>query len=323
MFCKTKHKLLLALLLIFLLKNASANNLVHINISDTLTADAAFYLGDTDKPVVLILHGFMLTHNFPVVKRLAESLYDSGYTVLSPTLSLGISHRKKTLPCEAIHTHSLEQDIKELSLWIKWLKKKTKQKIVLIGHSAGSPFLAYYLMHHAEKIIQQVIFITMPDIGSTHKNSLVNIKKAQQLLQEKPNSIDEFEISYCKKYPSLPQNYLSYSQLTKKNISSYLQNITIKQSLILGTEDKIIDHEWNQKLTQYNIDITTINGADHFFDGEYEFDLMDSIEAILSHPNSNKKPAQHTEKKANPTSSSINTSIKHIPTKSPEKQNEL
>ncbi len=323
MFCKTKHKLLFALLLIFLLKNASANNLVHINISDTLTADAAFYLGDTDKPVILILHGFMLTHNFPVVKRLAESLYDSGYTVLSPTLSLGISHRKKTLPCEAIHTHSLEQDIKELSLWIKWLKKKTKQKIVLIGHSAGSPFLAYYLMHHIDNTIQQVIFITMPDIGSTHKNSLVNIKKAQQLLQENPNSIDEFEISYCKKYPSLPQNYLSYSQLTKKNINTYLKNITIKQSLILGTQDNIIDHKWNRKLAQYDIDITTINGADHFFDGEYEFDLMDTIETILSHPNANKKPAKDTEKKPDPTTAPIKVSSKHLSIKSPEEQNEL
>ncbi len=46
----------------------------------------------------MILHGFMLTHNFQTVKQLAESLHESGYTVLTPSLSLGLTNEKQVYP---------------------------------------------------------------------------------------------------------------------------------------------------------------------------------------------------------------------------------
>ncbi|MCU7940158.1 MAG: hypothetical protein KZQ64_08580 [gamma proteobacterium symbiont of Bathyaustriella thionipta] len=86
MFCISKRSLILVLLFTGLLRQVSADNLVQINISDKITANAAFYQGEVEKPVILILHGFMLTHHFPTVKRLADSLHESGYTVRARSL---------------------------------------------------------------------------------------------------------------------------------------------------------------------------------------------------------------------------------------------
>ncbi|MCU7940946.1 MAG: hypothetical protein KZQ74_03685 [gamma proteobacterium symbiont of Bathyaustriella thionipta] len=123
----------------------------------------------------------------------------------------------------------------------------------------------------------------MPDLDpGYHKNkTLQSRKKAQQLISQKNNSLNIFELLYCKKYPTSAQNFLSYSQFSKEKISEHLKKITIKKSLILGTKDKIINQQWNMGLSQYNIDIIVIDGADHFFDYEYEFDLFDSVENIL------------------------------------------
>ena len=60
---------------------------IKLNIHDNITAYAEYFQGDADKPTILILHGFLLTHNFHTVKRLAESLHESGYNILIPTFT--------------------------------------------------------------------------------------------------------------------------------------------------------------------------------------------------------------------------------------------
>ena len=98
-----------------------------------------------DKPAVLLLHGFLQTRDFPTVATLARGLRDAGYPVLSPTLSLNIPNRSQSLACEAIHRHSLDDDIGEIARWVDWLKSHGHRSIVLIGHSFGSLQLLAYL----------------------------------------------------------------------------------------------------------------------------------------------------------------------------------
>jgi len=282
MFCLTKQSIVL-LFLSFFLASTHAESPVQLQISDKTTANGNFYPGDDNKPVILILHGFMLTHNFPIVKRLAESLNESGYSVLTPTLSLDISKRKKSLACEAVHTHSLERDVLEVKQWLYWLKKKFTKKIILIGHSIGSLHLAYLLSQQNNNNIQQVIFITLPDLNikKNDKKAISLRETAQQLLENGDHSLHEFELLYCRKYPTPAENFLSYTQLSRKNIRQYLSSINVDKSLIIGSADKIINQQWNKSLTKDHVRLIQINGADHFFDGEYEFDLLDSVESLL------------------------------------------
>ncbi len=257
---------------------------VNLKISEKITANAEYYLGDKTKPSILILHGFLLTHNFPTVKRLAESLHESGYNILTPSLSLGISLRKKSLACEAIHTHSLEKDVQEIALWIQWLQKQSATNIILIGHSTGSIHLAKYLSQHPSEVIKKIIFIAMPDFNSsTYSNQTPQLKKeAEQLLKINNHSLHDFQLSYCKQYPSSAENYLSYLQLSQENLVQALDKIAISKILIKGSIDSRIDQHWSNQLSQHNVNVINVNGANHFFDYEHEFDLLDIIENILN-----------------------------------------
>ncbi len=255
---------------------------IELPLSEKIIARADFYQGDEDKPAVLILHGFLLTKDFNTVRNLAESLNDSGYTVLTPNLSLNISYRKHSLACEALHLHKLDEDIAELDRWVKWLEKKTRKNIVLIGHSSGSVFSSVYLARYQPEQIHKVIFLSMPHFGPAvyAYETAVMAEKARALVAAGDRQIHDFGLSYCKKYPTTAENFLSYYQLSQDFIDATLNQIRIRKLLIIGEKDKRIDKKWNQGLSQVD-KIVAIKGANHFFDDEHEFDLFDEVEKLL------------------------------------------
>ncbi len=276
-------KILIISFFIFFVTPANGET-VHLDISDKITANAEFYTGKDNMPFVLILHGFMLTYNFPTVKNLAESLNESDYNIITPNLSLGISQREKSLACEAIHTHSLEQDIAELEQWFKWLENKTDQEIILIGHSTGSTHLINYLSKNPSTKVKKLILIAIPDVKiGFQKNQFQELQiKAEKLIANNDISLQNFKMAYCDKYPTTAENFISYLELSKEKIILNLDKITIDKTLIVGTEDKRVDHAWNKQLTQHGVNIIQIDGANHFFDDEHEFDLLDFIENIIN-----------------------------------------
>src|SRR3569832_1138568 len=86
-----------------------------------IPANAEYLIGQRSKPAVLMLHGILQTREFPTVATLARGLQDAGYTVLLPTLSLNIPNRMQSLACEAVHNHSMEDDVAEIVRWVGWL----------------------------------------------------------------------------------------------------------------------------------------------------------------------------------------------------------
>ncbi len=155
---------LIALILFFTPCIANSELITH-GMGRGLAATAEYLQGDAGAPAALILHGFLQTREFITVRRLADSLHESGYTILLPNLTLGINVRKESLSCEAIHTHSMQQDLNEISRWIDWLEHRKHDKIVLIGHSAGSLQLAAYLSSHLNQPIQHSILISLIAYG--------------------------------------------------------------------------------------------------------------------------------------------------------------
>lgn len=263
-------------------ENSTESESISLQITDKIAAYGEFYPGESNKPVIMILHGFMLTHNFQTVKQLAESLHETGYTVLTPTLSLGINKRKTSLSCEAIHVHSLTGDLRDINQWVNWLTTRTGKKVTLIGHSAGSSQLIAYVHHYPEAPVNELIFLSMPNFGDS-PNSYTTYKDVE-LAQNTPdkNELQKFALSYCREYVTTPNNFISYYNLSKDNLYDYLKQTPIKKTLILGSRDTRVDKNWNKSLASTNTNIIIIEGANHFFDAEYEFDLLDTVENILA-----------------------------------------
>jgi pimeloyl-ACP methyl ester carboxylesterase len=257
--------------------------IVDLQLPSGIEATARLLEGEEDKQAVLILHGFLQTRDFFTVRRLGEALHDMGHTVLIPNLSLGIDNRRQSLACEAIHTHSMSGDINEISFWVDWLRRRTGKAVALLGHSAGSLDLVAYLANEPDPPVAQVILISLVafEQGPIAKEDEAERKRALQLKKNGINELTHFRLAFCDSYTTTPENYLSYLQWNGNKTLKNLNNLAVKPTILLGGEDRRLGNDWLPSLKQAGIEVIEIPGANHFFDHEYEFDLMDKVQEIL------------------------------------------
>ena len=252
-----------------------------------LTLTAEFAPGKPSLPPILILHGFLQTHHFPTVRQLADSLADSDYPVLTPTLSLGLDRRNTSLPCEAIHAHSMQQDAEEVAHWVDWLQRRYQRKPVLIGHSAGSVTLLAYLSTNPAPPVQRAILLTLAHFGSRTDfcyETPEDGARAAAALAAGATDLQPYALAYCRRYVAAPADYLSYFEWNRQRVSETLSQIRVPLTVILGDNDARIDDLWIRELADSGIELRMIPGASHFFDRQYELELLDQVELLLSPP---------------------------------------
>ena len=245
---------------------------------------ATYLQGEGNSNPVLILHGFLQTKEFPTIERLATSLNDSGYSVLNPTLSLGLSNRKQSLPCEAIHTHSLDSEAEELGQWIEWLYEKTGKSVTLIGHSSGGQVILKYMENSNAKFVNHSILISLSYYasGPAARENKNHAEKALSIIKENTKRLSTYALNYCETYPTYARNFLSYYDWDIDKTSSMISKFNKQLSIILGTGDKRIDNNWRQQLQNIHSNTHLIEGANHFFDQTHEFDLVDTVEMLIT-----------------------------------------
>lgn len=269
------------LFLLLLLPQAAAAERARIELRNGLTAQAEYLSGKPTLPAVLVLHGFLQTHDFPTVATLARGLNDSGYTVLAPTLSLGVPNRKQSLACEAVHRHSLDDDLDEIDRWVKWLTSRGHRQIVLIGHSFGSMQLLAYLAGKPDPAVRGYIAasLTETQIGPISRAEL--IERLEDAVARGDHKLVNQPISYCKKYPSNPAALLSYVRWDQARLVKALNAYKGHKLLIMGDADVMIGRKWLSTLQESRTPMAIVKGAGHFMDGEHEFDLLEHSLAQL------------------------------------------
>ena len=263
------------LFLLLLLPQPAAAERARIELRTALTAQAEYLAGNPTLPAVLLLHGFLQTHDFPTVAALARGLNDSGYTVLAPTLSLGVPNRKQSLACEAVHRHSLDDDLDEIDRWVKWLASRGHRQIVLIGHSFGSMQLLAYLAGKPDPAVLGYIAasLTETQIGATPRAEL--IERLEDAVARGDHKLVNQPISYCKKYPSNPAALLSYVRWDQARLVKALNAYNGHKFLVMGDADVMIGRKWLSTLQQSRTPMAIVKGGGHFMDGEHEFDLLE------------------------------------------------
>jgi pimeloyl-ACP methyl ester carboxylesterase len=268
------HAYLICLLISVLPAWAQAA-IIQLEMRPGISASAEYLAGQPSKPAVLLLHGFLQTREFPTVATLARGLQDAGYSVLSPTLSLGIPNRVQSLACESVHRHSLEDDIAEISRWVGWLKSHGHLSIVLVGHSFGSLQLLAYLEFHPDKIIKALIGASLIEaqVNSTSRPALITELESQAA--SKPRTLVTHALSFCRQYTSTPEDLLTYVRWDQARTLAALKASPVSVQLIMGDQDKILGRDWIKALKQVRTPMVIVKGANHFMDGEHEFDLLE------------------------------------------------
>ncbi|OYW25521.1 MAG: alpha/beta hydrolase [Hydrogenophilales bacterium 12-63-5] len=239
-----------------------------------IPANAEYLIGQRSKPAVLLLHGFLQTRD-PTVATLGRGLQDAGYTVLLPTLSLNIPNRMQSLACEAVHKHSMDDDVAEIGRWVDWLKSHGHRSIVLVGHSFGSLQLLAYLSTHPDPAIKAYIGASLVEaqIGTTSRQALIAQLEAQ--IQNKQRTLVTQSLSFCRKYTSTPDGLLSYVRWDQPRLLTALKQVPTSVQLIMGDADGMLGQGWLKALQHVQVPMVIVHGGSHFMDGEHEFDLLD------------------------------------------------
>jgi pimeloyl-ACP methyl ester carboxylesterase len=255
-----------------------------------LVATAEYQAGDADKPLLLFIHAFLQTRNFPTSKRLAEALGEEGYPTLSPTLTLGVSDRRGSLPCESLQLHSIDQEAGEIARWVEWAMRQGHQDIRIIGHSAGSVSIVAYLDQFAGRIpesVRKTVLISLTHYGAGRPAAFETTeleREARQLQQQGSLEPAEFALAFCEKYPARPGDYLSYLHYSAARIRNIIADTPVETHVVLGSKDFRIGKRWIDQLVSNSARVHVIEGANHFFDQSHEFDLLDVIGEIIEAP---------------------------------------
>lgn len=269
----------LACLLISLPSFANQEEEVKARLPSGTIISAGFHAGKKGLPAVLVLHGFLQTRTFPTIASTTQALSEAGYTVLTPTLSLGISGRNKSLPCEAVHLHGLDDDAAEIAFWVRWLTQKGHSNISLVGHSFGNVQLLASLNRAPMPAVKQLLMISLIDVEA--KQSAQQRARLAQGLRDRvargDRSLAGVEFGHCRKYVGPPAALLSYMAISRAGILDSLVKSPVPAEVIMGGKDDRMGPDWVDKLASRGIAVRTISGASHFFDNQYEFDLQDAV----------------------------------------------
>jgi len=268
-------------LLISVIPAAAHAELVQQLMRPGIPASAEYRVGERGKPAVLLLHGFLQTREFATVASLARGLHDAGYTVLSPTLSLNIPDRKQSLACEAIHKHGMDDDVAEIGHWVSWLKSRGHPAIVLLGHSFGSMQMLAYLSAKPDAAVKGYIGASLIEaqIGQTDRPTLVT--QLEERILSRQRALVNHALSFCRKYPSTPEGLLSYVRWDQERVLASLKQVRVSTQLIMGGSDEMMGGGWLQALQHVQAPVVIVKGANHFMDGEHEFDLLEHSLSFL------------------------------------------
>lgn len=262
---------------------------VSLVLADGTTATAGYYPGARERPAVLLVHGFLQTRYSTTIAGLTDSLRTAGYSVLAPTLSLGIDRRRRSLPCEAAHAHRMDGDLQEIGQWLDWLRDQGHRRAVLLGHSFGSLQVLAYLLDKPDPRVVKAIATSLVDlehgVGDDDGQFQAGVARAHSLVAAHRKGLASFEISYCRAYVAPPAAFLSYATWSKSHILERLDELTVPMEVIMGSADARMDRRWPQLLAERGVVVTTIDGANHFFDGIYELELADNILRSLEQVN--------------------------------------
>jgi len=262
--------------------HAYADTVIQPIESLNINAEASYLKGDKHKPVVLVLHGFLTTNKFHTVLAMTNALHDEGYSVISPTLTLNINNRKNSVKCNSLHNHTLDKDVLEIKDWVDWLGNKGYKEVILLGHSSGSLELLEYYNQFKDPRIKSIIFTSTFYLDGAE----LGIQPQDVALAKTAQRPHKYNFLFCKNnYFATPESFLSYLKLNRQYVLDSIKKIDIPTYTIMGGADKRykkVGDDWLHALKKTGTELRIVEGANHFFSSEHEFDLQDNLVDILT-----------------------------------------
>lgn len=248
-----------------------------------------------DDGIVLMTHGTTAHGKMEIMASLQSVLKENGINSISITLSLNEDKRQGMFECTNTHTHKHSDAIKEIGLWLEWLKQKGARNVTLLGHSRGGNQTAWFASENHDAVIKQVVLIapaTLPfDYRKHHyeemykKDLNVLLKQANDLVKAgKGDTLMTVDFIYCKDANVSAAAFADYyGNDSHFNTPELIKKIDVPVLIFAGSVDTTVMDVVKTYQTALKSDdkIVTVEGADHFFRDLYAYDIVDAMMAFM------------------------------------------
>ncbi len=251
----------------------------------TLNADLKMAAGKTMRDGVILFAHASLQHNrMEIVRVFTEQLRSAGFSTLAYTFSAGLDNRRGPYDCATPHRHTIEGRIKEVGLWVEWLKQQGVGEIVLAGHSGGANRTGEYIVESDDPIFKKVLLIA-PGTGDDFARSPegyraryrtdlnVILKRARALMNTGKGDtfMEKTDIMFCARTTVSAKSFLSFYGPTKlqSHIIPWLMDRMPKPTLVVAASEDNIAPDLARMVEPFvdgkRLRLVVLEGCGHFF----------------------------------------------------------
>jgi len=243
--------------------------------------------------VVLMTHGTLAHGQMEIMSTLQNLLKDNGVNSLSITLSLGLNNRHGMYDCKVPHSHKHQDAMHEIDGWVEWLGHKKSGPITLLGHSRGGNQTAWYASENNSAAFDKVVLIAPATWNEEKASSAYQKRYKKQLdtIQAKAQALvklgkgrqlmEHTDFIYCADTSVTAEAFVSYYQPDlRMDTPTLLTKINKPVMVFAGSQDTVVKGliEAVRPLDDgKSIQLTVIDGADHFFRDLYAEEIVEAM----------------------------------------------
>ena len=242
--------------------------------------------------VILITHSLIQHNGREPVPYIQELLRERGYSSLAINYSLEIDDRHGSFDCQAPHRYTLENSLSEIGAWIKWIKLKGAEKLILLGHSYGGNEVARYAINNDEEAIRGIVLLgpgtadhrmwSPSGYKIRYGKDVKDILERAELLVisgKGDQLMENIDFIFCPKAMVSAASFVSYYRISPERLLPNLMKETKKPTLFIAAsvDNRLPDLN---RLVRPFIDgkrnrLVFIEGAGHFFLDLYSDEAVD------------------------------------------------
>ena len=242
--------------------------------------------------IILMTHGALAHGQMEIMATLQQLMKDNGQNSIAITLSLDEDLRKGMYDCGKNHIHKHSDAIKEIGLWVQWLKSQGAMSISLLGHSRGGNQTAWFAAENSDTAIKKVILIA-PDYWNYAKKKTANplldavLKKANAMIKaDKGDTLmKNTDFIFCKGATVRAATFADYYNENPNHYTpDLIKKIKVPVLVIDGSEDNLVPNIpglYTPKLKSGDR-LEVVKGADHFFRDLHADDVSTMILKFLN-----------------------------------------
>ena len=249
--------------------------------------------------VVLMLHGSLAHKDMEIIRALQELLLERGLSNLAFNLGLAQDDRRGMNDCAGPHRHKDSNAVKEIALWVDWLKAKGATAITVLGHSRGGNQVARYVAgtpDAPDSIVKGAVLVApatwrpgkeAQGYSNRYQKDLAPLlEKARALVKAGKGSelMEGVDFVYCPNTRVAAATFVDYYRDNPdRDTPSLIKRIKMPVLAVAGGNDRV-NPEFAGRMkgtAQANVKFIVVEDAGHFFRDLFGEDLADAVDEFV------------------------------------------